>query len=201
MATYYPKEVALAFREVTTPAQALAAARSGIATLSRLSRTMGGAKVEALMKLYLIELNELLGLKTPLSEAQIEAVAEEIPARYPYLTMADVNLVFRRLRCGECGRLYDRLTMPQLMRAFADYNDERCEEAARQARAEAESFRAERERSSPRGMAAWRDALKASFLAAARARAGDEGAEGTGGAGGSGEGTGPEGPGDPDPRT
>lgn len=164
----------MAFRDVTTPAQALAVARSGVASLSQLSRTMGGTKVEALMKLYLIELNEVLGLKSPLSEAQINAIAAEIPAKYPWLTMADVNLVFRRVKCGECGKLYDRLTMPQLMQIFSEYNDERCEEAARQSRAEAESYRDDRERVD-KGRQAWHNALKASLMAAAKAREAEAG--------------------------
>lgn len=131
-----------------------------------LGRTLGPSKVAALMKLYLIELNEVIGLKIPMNEKQIDAAAEEILAKYPYLNMADINLVFRRIKCGEYGNLYDRLPMPQLMQFFSTYNDERCDEAARLSRQEAEMYKeaADRPRSSEKDMASWKNALRSNFM-------------------------------------
>lgn len=131
-----------------------------------LGRTLGPSKVAALMKLYLIDLNEVIGLKTPMNEKQIDAAAEEILAKYPYLNMADINLVFRRIKCGEYGNLYDRLPIPQLMQFFSTYNDERCDEAARLSRQEAEMYKeaSDRPRVSEEGKMAWKAALKSGFL-------------------------------------
>lgn len=142
LATYSPKEVAVAFRHVNDARTALEVARSGqVATLGGLVRQIGENKVLSLIKLYLIDLDDVLGLKTPMTEKQVDVAASEIYEHYPYLTFADVNLVFRRIRCGEYGKLYDRLTLPQLMQIFSSYNDERCDEAARISRAEAEDHR------------------------------------------------------------
>lgn len=164
LATYSPKECAVAFRDVRTAEDALAVAKSGkVATLMGLQRMLGETKITALMKMYLIELNEVLGLKQPMTEVQIDQTAEEIIARYRYLTMADINLVFRRIKCGECGKLYDRLTMPQLMSIFADYDNERAEIAARQSVAESEYYKGNHERSSDQARAAYQAARKMEF--------------------------------------
>lgn len=162
MAIYSPEEVAKAFREVRTTEDAIAVFKSGgVATIGALGRNMGRTKMEALLKLHLIELNEVLALKVPMGEHQINECAIEILDRYPYMTMADINLVMRRIKCGECGRLYDRLGMPQLMQIFADYADERADVSAQQSMAEADSYKErDRVRSSERQKAAWHEAWK-----------------------------------------
>lgn len=164
MTRYSPKQCAAAFREVRTTEQAIAIAKSGnIATLFALQRHFGADKVAALLKLFLIELNEVLGLKAPMTEAQIDQVADEIIARYRYLTMADINLVCRRIKCGECGKLYDRLTMPQLMSIFADYDNERADIAAQQSIAESEFYKGDHIRSSDHARAVYQRARKMEF--------------------------------------
>ncbi|MDE5575496.1 MAG: hypothetical protein K2I87_07275 [Bacteroidales bacterium] len=164
MATYSPERCAIAFRDVRTTEQAITLAKSGnIATLGALQRNCGVQKIAALLKLYLIELNEVLGLKSPMTEAQIDQVADEVLARYRYLTMADINLVFRRIKCGECGKLYDRLTMPQLMSIFADYDTERAEIAAQQSIAEAEYYKGDHTRSSDHARDVYQRARKMEF--------------------------------------
>lgn len=172
---YAPRAVARSFRDVKTVSQALGLRRNGaVLSLGTLAKDNGAAKVETILKMQLVELNDLLGLKTSMTKAQVEAMASDILDLYPHLTIADVNIVLGRIRRGECGKLYDRLTMPQLMQIFSDYNDERCEEAARQSRAEAESYRDDRERVD-KSRQAWHNALKASLMAAAKAREAEAG--------------------------
>ena len=170
LAAYAPKAVTKAFRDITTAGQALALCRDKrVVTLSALSRDHGEEKAEIILRMQLVELNDLLGLKSPMTVAQIEAASAELLRMYPYMSIADINIVLGRIKRGECGKLYDRLTMPQLMQFFSEYNDERCEEAARQSRAEAESCRWEHERED-KGCQAWHNALKASLMAAVKTR-------------------------------
>ena len=172
---YAPRAVARSFRDVKTVSQALGLRKSGaVLSLGTLAKDNGAAKVETILKMQLVELNDLLGLKTSMTKAQVEAMASDILDLYPHLTIADVNIVLGRIRRGECGKLYDRLTMPQLMQIFSDYNDERCEEAARQSRAEAESYRDDRERVD-KDRQAWHNALKASLMSAAKAQEAETG--------------------------
>lgn len=172
---YAPRAVARSFRDVKTVSQALGLRKSGaVLSLGTLAKDNGAAKVETILKMQLVELNDLLGLKTSMTKAQVEAMASDILDLYPHLTIADVNIVLGRIRRGECGKLYDRLTMPQLMQIFSDYNDERCEEAARQSRAEAESCRWEHERED-KDRQTWHNALKASLMSAAKAQEAETG--------------------------
>lgn len=137
LTNYSPKILAKEFKGITTVRQALSTQAQN---LYALRNNVGEEKVCTLMKVYLIELNEVLGLKQPFSEAQIEAIAEEIVGMYSCLTMADVHLIFKRIKTGYYGNLYDRLPPPQMLGFFKEYFDERCEEAERQSVNEANTL-------------------------------------------------------------
>lgn len=96
-------------------------------SLSRLSRNYGSQKIESVIKLYLVELCELVNLKRPLTERQIDAIAMEVVSRYYALTFADVHVIFRKARNGDFGELYESLDMPKVMKWFADYFNDRCD--------------------------------------------------------------------------
>lgn len=103
---------------------------SGMPSLSILVRTMGDKKVEAYIKLWLIDLNETLGLKTPLKEHQIDTIAFYIVDKYRNLNIADINLIFNNAKLGEYKGVYDRVTIPTVMGWFKQYFDDRCNTAA-----------------------------------------------------------------------
>jgi len=105
-------------------------------------------KVEALLKLQLIELNDILDLKRPLSELAIDTIAEELVANYGNMTMADIYLVFRRAKLGHYGELYESINVPKVMRWFEAYFGERCEACAARSIKEASSYRSPSKRMS-----------------------------------------------------
>lgn len=107
-------------------------------TLSRLKKEHGTQKVEAIIKLYLIELCELVNLKRPLTEKQIDAIALEVVSTYTALTIADIHVIFRKAKNGEFGEFYDSLDMPKVMKWFQSYFDERCEAGAERSIRESE---------------------------------------------------------------
>ncbi|HBX45539.1 MAG TPA: hypothetical protein DEG28_06630 [Porphyromonadaceae bacterium] len=86
----------------------------------------GSQKVEAIIKLYLVELCELVNLKRPLTEKQIDAIAQEVVSRYYSMTIADIHVIFRKAKNGEFGELYESLDMPKVMKWFWDYFNDRC---------------------------------------------------------------------------
>lgn len=100
--------------------------------LRDLIRTVGDRAVEAYLKLWLIDLNNILDLKKPLSEAQIDDLAFRICDKYRTLNIAEINLVFNRAKNGECGGILDRVHVPTVMSWFKDFFDERCNVAAEQ---------------------------------------------------------------------
>lgn len=125
--TCSPREVKRHLVKVNTTALALA---SDTPSLSTMRRTLGEKKVEAYMKLWLLDLNMMLDLKSPLKEAQIDEIAFRLVSQYGSLNVADVNLVLGRVLSGENGQVYDRVSIPTVMKWFKDYFEERCVTAA-----------------------------------------------------------------------
>ncbi len=136
---YDPERVNRELVDVRSAEDALSLSTSaGLPSLARLRRDFGAQKVETIIKLYLVELSELVNLTRPLREKQIEAIAAEVVSTYYALTIADIHVIFRRARNGEFGELYESLDMPKVMRWFSDYFAERCEAAANNSIREAE---------------------------------------------------------------
>lgn len=143
--TYNPKSLAVAFRDVKSP---LAAIDSGGSNLWKLRKAHGDVKVAALIKLYMLELNNLLNLKRSLTEEMIDAIAEELLASFSMLNMADVHLVFRRAKTGHYGELYENVNMPKVLTWFTDYFEERCSAAAQRSVEEAQQYKRDTPRTS-----------------------------------------------------
>lgn len=145
LTTYNPKSLSIAFREVKTP---LACIDCGGSNLYALRRTHGDVRVAAVIKLYMLELNNLLNLKRSLSEEMIDAIADELLSSFSMLNMADVHLVFRRAKIGFYGELYESVNMPKVLGWFNQYFEERCSAAAERTVNDAEQYKRDIPRSS-----------------------------------------------------
>ncbi len=145
LAAYTPKALQVSCRGIATPLQAAA---SGNPCMAFLVRDHGTDKVEALVKLQLVELNELLNLKRPLTEHMIDVIAADIVEDYRNLNMADVHLVFSRARKGYYGELYESINTAKVLSWFRDYFNERCEAAEEASIAESESYKGDHRRTS-----------------------------------------------------
>lgn len=95
-------------------------------SLAVLRRDYGNAKIEAIIKLHLIDLCENVNLKRPLRDAQVDNIAREIVAEYYSLTVADIHVIFRKAKTGEYGEFYESLDMPKVMGWFREYFADRC---------------------------------------------------------------------------
>lgn len=116
--------------QVRTTRDALAIAETSqdkYPSLAVLRRDYGNEKIEAIIKLHLIDLCENVNLKRPLRGAQVDNIAREIVATYYALTIADVHVIFRKAKTGEYGEFYDSLDMPKVMSWFREYFNNRCE--------------------------------------------------------------------------
>lgn len=114
---------------------------TGSPKLIALKRQLGETALEAYMKLWLVDLGQLLDLKKPLNERQIDDIAFRIVEKYPSLNLADVTLIFERVKDGEEGKMYDRLTVPVVMSWFRNYMDERTGICAERSRQRADSYK------------------------------------------------------------
>lgn len=95
-------------------------------------REKGVKFTEAYLKVWLIELNEIMALKNPMSEVQIELTAQEIVQEFYGMKIADLSLIFRNIMSGRYGEFYERLDMPKILTFFRLYYDERMEVASQQ---------------------------------------------------------------------
>ncbi|MFL0104951.1 hypothetical protein [Tenacibaculum maritimum] len=126
---YNPSKCMRLYSKCSTIPKAL---NSQAPTLSSLIRSIGGVKVEAYIKLWLIDLNLSLGLKQPLKEHQIDQIAFGVIENYRSLNIADISLIFKNAKHGKYGDFYDRITIPTVLKWFRLYFNDRCNVAASQ---------------------------------------------------------------------
>lgn len=123
---YLPNKFLPTIKNVTTVRQAL---QTGTSSLAKISRFVGNEKTEALIKIYLVRMNELLDLKKGLSEEAISEIAATLVQDYYALTMVDVAFVLQQALKGKYGEFYDSLNMPKVLKWFEQYFDDRCNQA------------------------------------------------------------------------
>lgn len=110
-------------------------------SLVQIKKGKGETFLRSYISLWLIYLNEVLNLNNPLTEAQIELCAEQIMADYHHLKLSELSLIFKRIVSGECGELYERISMPKVMSIFRKYDQERTEVVVTQNQQAHEQFR------------------------------------------------------------
>lgn len=127
-------------RSVTIKGVSDALSRNTV-SLVDIKKGKGQAFLRSYIALWLIELNELLNLKNPLSEAQITLCTEQIITDYSFLKLSELSLIFKRIVSGEFGELYERISMPKLMTIFRQYEQERTEVVTSESLQDHENFR------------------------------------------------------------
>lgn len=130
---YMPENFMPVVRNITSVGQAL---QAGTSSLAKIKKSIGAQRVESLIKVYLINLNELLDLKKPLSEHAMDGIASTLVKQYYALTMEDIGYVLEKAARGEYGEFYESITMPKVLKWFKDYFDQRCDVAEEQSRNE-----------------------------------------------------------------
>ena len=98
---------------------------SSMPSLAKIKRKEGEEKTLSFIKLELIRLNELLSLKRPMTETQIDFTAQVILDEFWMLNVSDLKLVFKNILTGKCGNLYESLNPPKTLSIFRDYLSER----------------------------------------------------------------------------
>ena len=110
-------------------------------SLVEIKKGKGEVFLRSYISMWLIYLNEVLNLNNPLTETQIELCAEQIMADYHHLKISELSLIFKRIVSGECGELYERISMPKIMNIFRQYDQERTEVVVTQNQQAHEQFR------------------------------------------------------------
>lgn len=98
-------------------------------SIGTIIRERGKEFCEGFLLAWILNLNEILNLRRPMTDNQIKLCVKEIMNTYPSLKIADLTLLFKRIMAGEFGEFYESLSIPKVLTFFRDYNDERMNKA------------------------------------------------------------------------
>jgi hypothetical protein len=126
LTNYLPENFLPKIKAITTVRQALEQRTS---SLAKIKRNVGTVRTEALIKVYLVRINELLDFKKPLSEDSINEIAFILVTDYYMLSMTDIVFVLQQALKGKYGELFESLSIPKVIKWFETYFNERCNEA------------------------------------------------------------------------
>ena len=126
LTNYLPEKFWPKVREIKTIKQVLEQKPS---SLAKIKKSVGTVRTEALIKVYLVKLNDLLDLKKPLSEEAINEIANILTTEYYNLSMTDVVFVLQQAIKGKYGEMFESLNIPKVIKWFETYFNERCNTA------------------------------------------------------------------------
>ena len=126
LTNYLPENFLPKVKAITTVKQVLEQKTS---SLAKIKKEVGIVRTEALIKVYLIRLNELLDLKKPLSEDAINEIASILTTDYYNLSMTDVVFVTNQAIKGKFGEMFESLNIPKVLKWFETYFNDRCNTA------------------------------------------------------------------------
>ena len=112
-------------------------------TVAQTKRDCGEEFTHSLLMAWLVYLNEILGLKNPMSESQIQLCATHILKEFNYLKFSDLSLLFNRIITGQYGEFYESLTIAKVLTFFREYDKERTEIIIQEREREHAEFRYE----------------------------------------------------------
>ena len=110
----------------------LQAMQSDTPSIGMLQRTQGDEVTKGILLAHLIWLNEILALKRPMGEEQLDIATDMILSDFYALKMADLSLLFKNIIGGKYGEFYESLTIPKLIGFFREYFEARCNLAMEQ---------------------------------------------------------------------
>jgi len=114
------------FRTVTTPALAI---KSETPTLGTLKKTYSEDFMLAYIELWLTNLNDFINVSRKMKPEQMEELAFLIYQDYYYFNLADINLVFTKIKKGEFGQLFESVDGVKILSYFKKYEGERIQTA------------------------------------------------------------------------
>ena len=132
-----PQTLRRTLRKVDTPMKAY---ESRAPTIAEIQKAHGERYCMARIAGLLLSLEDYLGAQCDLSKDQYIILTEDIMDRFYMLNMADINLVLQRIRHGESGKIFGKVSLQYLYKAFEDYTQERTATIAESHRASEDSI-------------------------------------------------------------
>jgi hypothetical protein len=99
-------------------------------SLGMIKRQYGDDFIVAYLALWIDNLNDFVNAVRKMNPGQIEETAVILFQDYYYFNLADINLVFRKIKKGEYGQLFAELDGVKILGWFEQYARERAATAA-----------------------------------------------------------------------
>ena len=145
LAEYAPGKCLRVFQKENTPALTM---KSAAPTLASIRREYSEDFQIAYVSVWIVNLNDFVNALRKMSPEQIEETATIIVQEYPYLNLADINLVFRKIKKGEFGQLFAEIDGMKVLSWFEQYAQERARTAAEISMSQADHFKQDLPRTS-----------------------------------------------------
>jgi hypothetical protein len=110
-------------------------------TIGTVKKVYGDDFAQAYIETWIVNISEFVNIGKNMNENQIYETAQMILDSYPYFTLADINLIFKKAKKGDFGQIYDRLDGQIIFSWFTKYNQLRCLEAEEQSISQANYFK------------------------------------------------------------
>lgn len=102
-----------------------AAQRENILTLQEISLIYTPNTPSLMLEAWLYNLNDFVNVQNKLNPNQIPEIAYLIHNQYSSLNMAELTLLFKRIKMGHYGPLYGNLSGESILRWFAEFTKEK----------------------------------------------------------------------------
>lgn len=93
--------------------------------LANIKNLKGEDFTTSFLVIWLVYLNDILNLKRPMTEDQMELCAIMIIKDYPALKMTDLTFLFKKIIRGDFGGFYESLGIDKILSFFKTYFEER----------------------------------------------------------------------------
>ena len=127
-------------RRVATLQQAIS---MDMPSLAIINKQFGDDFIQAYIEGWIVNLREFLNIGRKMTDAQTQDTAILIIDQFYNITIADVDLIFKKVKLGHFGQIYDRLDGQVILSWFNDYYGKRCDAFAEKSIQEAEKFKSD----------------------------------------------------------
>ncbi len=124
---YSPGKCMRIFNKANTPALTM---KSKAPTLASIKKNYTEDFLIAYIAVWIVNLNDFVNASRKMNPSQIEETSILIFQEYYYMNLADINLVFKKIKKGEFGQLYTELDGVKILSWFEKYATERMRTAA-----------------------------------------------------------------------
>lgn len=135
---FTPQKCLVAFNKVNSPALCM---QSQAPTLGNIRKQYSDDFVIAYIALWIDNLNDFVNASRKMSPAQMEETAVILFQEYYYFNLADINLVFRKIKKGEFGQLFAELDGVKILYWFEAYAHDRMRTAADASESASDQYR------------------------------------------------------------